>query len=361
MPRAKKLIPAPAASPDTSDLTAAADEQDVWSFFSDMGLGGEYNVQIQRRIESGDHKGKLAYLARRPYLPTLLDDLMREYGGGYYRIQLIDGDNKFVTGGSRTLVIDGVPIVPGAAAAAAVPAVAVVDQRLDGMQRLFETLLTALVAKPAAPVSSPLDDLVKLTTVLSGLNPPEKAQDGKFMDWYLRGRDEGERQATALAAVSQSGGADPDADALLKIGMPLVELAKQQMDINRQQPQVMVPAQRMAGAPAGPVNEVVDMPWWVVALRPYVRDLYDRARAGKNARVYADMVVEDMPDAALTRVADLVSDPDFRRQFLAVFPQFNETIELQQWVAEFLEGVREGVVEDDGSIDESPAGEVVNG
>jgi hypothetical protein len=153
---------------------------------------------------------------------------------------------------------------------------------------------------------------------------------------------------------------DGDGAALLQIGMPLVELMKQHVETGKQQ-QVAGPVNQLP-RPMAPGEETAVIPWWVLGLRPYVGDLLKRAQLGKNPAVYADMVVEDFPDHLLPRVAELLAQPDFGQQFLSVFPQFSETVEIQQWIGEFFAAVRDAVVEDaDGGDDVvEPTGEVVS-
>jgi hypothetical protein len=306
---------------------------------------------IMRRVDSGDNKGKMAYVSKRPYMPSLLDDLQREYGGGTFLVRLIDGEGRFVTGGARTVVLEGAPIAPGAApvAAAAPP----VDPRAERMDRLFEALVTGLVTRPAPVVASPLEDMARIAELLKTMVPTSKGSD-RELDMYLRGRAEGEKAAQQLAALANAGG--DETAAIAQIGAPLIDLMKQTMERNAS----ARPAQVAPNAP--PPQQQLDVsPFWVQMIRPYKRDLLARAQARKNARVYANMVVEDLPDALLPKVYETVSDPDFLAKFLAAFPEFNATVEMQQWVAEFIDEARELLgPESDGGADDDMA-EVANG
>jgi hypothetical protein len=305
-----------------------------------------------RRVESGDNKGKMAYVSKRPYLPTLLDDLQREYGGGTFQVRLLDGEQRFVSGGSRMVVLEGAPIAPGAVVAAPAP---VVNPREERMDRLFEALITGLVSKPAPVSASPLDDLTKVAELVKTLVPSGKGSD-RELDMYLRGREEGEKSAKAMASLMAEGG--DEGAAIAQLGGSLLDLLKQQKDAISANPR----PESVAGAPQSHSQPPLDVsPIWVQMLRPYKRDLLLRAQMGKNPRVYAGMVVEDLPDAALPRVAETVADRDFVAKFLAAFPEFNATVELQQWVAEMIEEVRELLKPDDDADAGELAGEMANG
>jgi hypothetical protein len=325
------------------------------AFLTDIGVEGGVNVKIERKQEDGPNVGKWGFCAKRQASGNMMEDIQRDFGPGTYQLTLIDAE----TGKYRRRMMILIHPPAGYSAPGAAPvAVAVPDSRLDGMQRLIETMITAFIAKPAAPVVSPLDDLSKIVGVVAKLIPsPESGNSDRALDMYLRGREEGERSAQAMAALAPAG--EGDGQALLKIGLPLVEMAQKQMELNRQTPVQQV-------QPTGPVPPVEGaesvIPWWVAGLRPYVRDLLGRARAGKNPAVYADMVLEDMPENVLPKIAELLAEADFGARFLSAFPQFGESVEVQKWIAEFFVTIRDGIVDDDDDAVPDPvAPEVVNG
>jgi hypothetical protein len=224
------------------------------------------------------------------------------------------------------------------------------------MDRLFEALITGLVSKPVAPVESPLDNLAKISELVKTLMPSGK-ESGRELDMYLRGREEGEKAGKALAALMSSGG--DETQAIAQIGAPLIDLFKQQMERNN----TPAPRADVRGAPHSQPPQLDMSPLWVQMLRPYKDLLLVRARAGKNPRVYAGSVVEDVPDHLLPRVAEALADRDFVGKFLSAFPEFNDSVELQQWVAEFVEEARELLRPDPDEIDgaDGERAEVVNG
>jgi hypothetical protein len=348
--------------PEPAEVQAGDYEPDTEAFLNEIGADGTTAVRIERKQEEGPHAGKFGFCSRRQATGTILEDIQREFGPGIYRLRYSDADSGRIKG-QRDVLINA-PVGHGTAAAAAAAA-SIPNPADERLNRLMETMITAMIARPPAPVVSPLDDLSKIVGVVAKLIPqPEAGTEGRALDLYIRGVEAGERQAKALAALVPSG-SDSEGEALLKIGLPVVELIKQQMDMNRQTGGVgQVPQAAPGQAPRAPANEV-DMPWWAVALRPYVGDLLVRARAGRNPRVYADMVVEDMPEAAISQVATLIADRDFVRQFLAAYPMFNESVETQVWIGEFIEGMREAVAEmesgDEPAEVVQPAGEIVNG
>jgi hypothetical protein len=315
-------------SGDDNDTSPGTD--DVEAFLTDIGADGALLVKIERKQEEGPSVGKWGFCAKRQASGNMMEDVQRDFGPGTYQLTMTDAATGQYRRKAIILVHAPAGYGPGGAAAAAVP---VADPRLDSMQRLFETLLTALIAKPAAPVVSPLDDLSKILSVVGKLIPQDGGGETRALDMYLRGRSEGEQSAKALMSLQSVG--DGDGEALLKIGMPLVEMAQKQMEMNRQNPAPVQPP--VAVQPIDGADTVI--PWWVAALRRYIPDLYARAQAGKTPSVYAAMVVEDMPDAALDRVKSLLNEPDFGARFLSAFPQFGESIETQKWIGDFFSAI----------------------
>jgi hypothetical protein len=296
--------------------------------------------------------GKWAYCCRRQATGGILDDLQREYGGGTYSLKYADANNGQFKG-NKTIVIQGSPlpeVVPHHAA----------DDRLDRIERM---LLERNA--PAVPPADPIDMFTRMVAVVATLVPkpdtePKANHARDMLDMYIRGREEATRDAKQLQALAAT--TDNDGSALLSIGVPLVELAKQQMALTQ------AGAVGRPTAPNVPQNGEVPVavgPWWAHMLRPYINDLYIRAKAGKNPRVYADAVLEDLSDDMMPRVAELVADPDFPAKFLTVFSAFNETVELQQWISEFISEVRDVLSGDDGGAVESdsldPSREVSSG
>jgi hypothetical protein len=316
------------------DATKEDEGADFAAFLSEIGADGSTVVQVYRKVtENGANVGKWAYCCKRQASGGILDDLQREYGGGTYNLKYADaqtGDWK----GSKVIVIQGPsladspPRSPGG------------EDRLDRLERI----VTEAIRGPAV---DPLDSLAKMVAVVATLMPKtEPAKDTSpkdMLDMYFRGREEAAREHKQLAALA--GAADGDGDALLKIGMPLVEMMRSQQDAARTAREVAPSAEPLHSQPGE--AQVAVGPWWALVLRPYIGDLYVRAKAGKDARVYADMVMEDVPDAMVAQIKGLVADRDFPAKFLTVYPAFNETVELQQWVAAFVEEIRSVTSDED--------------
>jgi hypothetical protein len=344
-PKAKTVAVLAAAPVDDPEVDTGAD---FTAFLSEIGADGSTVVQVYRKVaENGPNVGKWAYCCKRQASGGILDDLQREYGGGTYNLKYADAQ----TGnwrGSKVIVIQGPSLAEVSARAGG-------EDRLDRLERMIQDSLKA-------PAVDPLDSLAKVVGVVAALLPkPDPSTNSSsskdLLDMYFRGREEAGREAAKLASLA--GASDGDGNALLQIGMPLVEMMKQQTEAARvareNAPPHIVTPQTQGEA------QVAVGPWWAMMLRPYIGDLYVRAKNGKNARVYADMVMEDVPDAAIPQIKELVADRDFPAKFLTVFPAFNETVELQQWVAEFVDEIREVVADDEDAAEVRLQDEVANG
>jgi hypothetical protein len=331
------------AVPPGADEAETPQGGDFEAFLSEIGADGSTVVRIERKAEDGPNVGKWGFCSRRQATGSILEDVQREFGAGTYRLRYTDVNTGQIKGQKDILINAPFGQSPGGASFSGVsPA----ESRMDRIERALE----AALLRPTTPATSPLDDLVKLTDVVSKLLPQDTGRGAdRALDMYLRGRDEGEKTGRAIAAVA--GGGDGEGDALLRIGLPLVEMAKQQMDLMKQNPAA-------ASQPIRPTGDEMVIPGWVRALRPYVRDLLARARMGRDPAVYAAMIVEDMPDEALPEAAQLVGDPDFPRQFLSAFPDFNETVEMQHWVRELVAAIRAQVADAMAELAADDAGEV---
>lgn len=349
------LVPAltPAVVSDITGTVAddgAPDELDT--LLSELAGGAEsYSLSIFRRQLSGPETGRLAYVARVPLAGFSLEDLQREYGGGRYVLKVHDTETgRYLR--SRTVTIEG---APASASPSSHPDVERVERKVDA---LIESLSRqgATQQPQSSDVFGMVRDVFSLVTTMMPPRTEAPAASGatakELFDTYFRGREDGLKEA------SRTGGSDVK-DALVSIGAPLLSLARENLDMQRRNGANGTPADAAPPQSA----EVADMsPKWALLVRPFVGGLFERARAGKNARVYANTLVEDLSDSQLELVAGPLASSDFVEQFCAAFPQFSQTPELRQWVADFVDEARTLLDLHGGDVagDDTPNGEAAH-
>ena len=321
----------PASEVDTS---AAFDVDEVDSMLEELGGADGYTVSIFRRVLSGPNQGKQAYMVRVPLAGFTLDDLRRDYGGGSYVLKVVgetDGKIKKV----RHVVIEGAP------------ASAVVPSAMNETNQLLRTLLERQTAAPAAPTFGPQEMLTMFTGVMSMVREITPSSGGggasakELMDMYFRGKDDGLRDAPVSDGGLKS--------TLMDLGAPLLNIAQRNMAVREAE------LARASAAPVAPQQQIAEVPdvapKWTYIVRGQIPALFQRAQAGKNPRVYANAMIEDLPEAALGAVYEAISQEDFVEQFVTQFPQFGQTAELREWIADFINEARESLREEEGGED----------
>jgi hypothetical protein len=304
--------PAPVEEPIGDELDTLLDE---------LGGGAEkFAVSIFRRQVTGVESGKLAYVGRVPLLGFTLEDLQRDYGGGRYVLKIYDtSTGKYQK--SRQVVIEGAP------AMVAPLSHTVEDAALRDELRLIRERVER------QPVPQSIDTFAmfqQFATLMTTLVPPAPAPVGggsakELLDMYFRGREDGARDVPPGDGGIKS--------TLMELGAPLLTLARENLELQKTRM-----GQPASAEDSGQPQGVLDVsPDWVQLIRPFVGGLFERAQLGKNARVYAAALMEDLPEYALNIVDKAIAQRDFVDQFVAAYPQFGQTADLRKWVADFVD------------------------
>lgn len=320
-----------AAAPESDD--AGLDELDA--MFGELADGsGPFTVTIYRRQMTGPDAGKMAFVTTVPADGFTLADLQRDHGGGRYHLKVRDGSTGRIRR-LRDVVIEGAP--------AATPAPTAAQPQESEMMSVLRSINERLSTVGAPPPSQSMDMFAmfkEFAEVMRTLAPTPAQAGGntakELMDMYWRGRDEARQEGSGSTGFREI---------ISDFGAPLIAVARENLEMQRRAIPPMAPQSAPIPAPMPaptPTSGVPDVaPPWVFVIRPYIEPLYNRAVAGKNARVYANTLVEDLPEGMVGMVSQLLESGDFVDQFIAAYPQFGETEQLRSWVGEFVEEARD--------------------
>lgn len=328
-------------SPPPSRFVDESDVDGLESLFDSLD-GGNYSIEIQRRSRVGGLP-KWGYLDKVPLSDFSLQLIKESYGGGEYRVRALDGRSKYVSG-FREFVIEGNPSTAGDARAP-VPAdqpplwAAQLMQRLDRLETRRE---------PEPSSSSNLEGMLgtvkALAEVASVFQGKSSGGGGakEMLEMYFRGRDD-------RAKEGGDGGESFSWRELTAMGQQFLALAQERMKEERQaMPVRRVPA--AIGAPA-PVNEVRDVPRWVLVIRPHVSTLVNAARMRINPTTVVPLIVEAVDRLSLDdqeAIFSALQGDTFSAELAKYFkPWKDQGGQFDAWLEEVRRGVLEAFPADD--------------
>lgn len=312
--------------------------------------------------------GEAQYVTRVPAKAFSLDAIAATYGGGKYRVRILDANmgplnDVIVTIADRPLTA---PVQSG--------------PRDDFRDRLLETLLTTMVAQPRAVAAAPATDLPALLTaigtLLGALNKGGNASGGPNVVDMLKLVEDARRDGISLAEKLGTGSGDDSTQLLAiarELGVPLMEAVKikaaQEAAARTNAPRSAVPSAptipqngngahspdmppRLAAAPRPPLFDAPTAPIWVKRLGPFVPLMTRWARANDDAEFYADWALRQLDDTTFAMLSQEVTRPDFAESVIAAVPPFQE---YRVWFTSFLGFVQRNVIED--NADDAPSGD----
>jgi hypothetical protein len=274
-------------------------ENDVIAELRGMGAGDGYRYRVNKiSSKPGEAAG---YCATYDAGDLSLDTIREQFGGGKYRIRVVDQGGKYI--GNATVEIVGLPKPATPAVAPAAPA-----QDLSGIAEIIAAM------KPAAPDAAAGD---RVTTMLLAM----MENQGKMFQ-AMMSRDKGPSITEILALVQNKGGGDKSPVDLLLEGLKLgrelggdsggseLDVANKGLDVlgqliaqkqNEQAPppQQLLPralpatATATPAAPAGgqDVGLLQKLNW----LRAQTTALVGQAKRQKNPELYAEVMLDNLP------------------------------------------------------------------
>jgi hypothetical protein len=343
-PRSTKAIrPAVEAFPD--DPPPA--DQVLSDVIEQFGGGPAMYVRIERR----DARGNPEYLGTVDLTPELLDDVKTRWGGGKYRGRVVDADRKYraslnfaIAGGTR----EAEEARRVELAAATEPAgLTRIETVMAGFAESIKALIESQRSAPASHSTAYFLETVKLVREMMPAPAPAPA-GGSPADMFATLNsmlDLRER----IADTTEARQGDGFASAVEKGIGPLVSLVNRKLDIEektleqRKEARVRARLAPVAAVPADPVAALA-------ATVPGIARTYlaNAARSQKDATLYAELVLDQLPDVAQRRMPTLLEDAEFSAKLCAAVPQWAP---YPAWFASLADAMRE-LLSDDGTDDD---------
>jgi hypothetical protein len=326
-----KPIPAFSAALDEGEGDFAPGDPNIDQFMAELGDSAK---AVALTIQDEKDKTRWSYLARIPLDDFSLEVVKEQYGGGRYRGRILDEDNHYMKHGHFSFAIDGrfkrpvpdlpetsPPVVPFPAPASATESTAlgemkeVVRQQGEAMIRLMEKISTqpdpltmvlkvAEVMKPAAQSSPSMD--------LAGMF-------GLFSTIFTKGMELAQNS-------SGEGGYIP---VLKELGGPLLGMLTERL----QKGETALEKARVSGLVAVPPPK----PTLDGFVKIYMPQLLTLARMGKDPELYADVMLDQIPEIWLEELVGRVNQPDFVDKLKALYPDVGP---FEGWFKKLAEYIR---------------------
>lgn len=259
-----------------------------------------------------------------------IEGFKREFGGGVYRAYVRDTKNQLVK--QLTFSIDArfLPQSFNAAPGPGAQAIALQEEAAEN-RKLLRDLLMALAGRPA-PQSSGLDDAIKLLAVMrDGSGAGASTRD--LLAMFQQGMQlAGDRPSDAFGGVVSA--ASPLLNAIAKNLEVQVEERRQRMLGAGPARPADAPA---AGVPAGPYA-------WLAKVQPYFGQLVQLAKLDKDPELYADVILDQLPEEFVPELEEAAKDPAFVSE---VLNRVAEARMYRGWFEPFLVRLRTQLLEEE--------------
>lgn len=309
----------------------------------DSAAGGKVKVERKRTSD-----GRLEFVAKVEASLFSLEWLQEEHGGGEYRVTVMDAANRYK--GSKTLLVSQ-PLKPAKPVAAAAP---------DGLEKLAaaiqeqQKVLTMLLLRGGAPgAAAPVDPEAMRRALLQDLVTMKQL----FGDRGSSALDPSsllELVKTGVELARDSGGGDGDSwarvvEKLVETAGPgLGDLATSAAGALRQYSAGAGQAPPPAAAPRPQLAPGATLPnpkpEKKMDLKAILNLAIDRAAAGADPMLYAEVIVDIAPDALLKPFLDGVTDGQGVVAKLALLdPRVNQHAE---WFRDLGQAVLDALADD---------------
>jgi hypothetical protein len=304
-------------------------------------------IKINRRGKTGG----MEFCEQVPATPDFSEEYVsRHWGGGVYSIHMYGPDperpgrTKYLT--AVTFHIAGAPRDRKLDADAKAPVAGMpgTDPAMVALMLELATLkgMVSGMQAQGGGGTNPLDNLEKLTNIVRNLMPTAPA-GGASPNEILSFAREAVGFAKEMAPEPSDG--TPWGMIIDKAVEPAIGLIGQALA-----------AQKVGTAPtivegetvpvAAEIPAMTGAPMWQVELAKIVPRLLRRARDGKDPGLAAELFLEDAPGGVVEQLAELAKEEQFVPTVLALAEQnFPDVAPVRQWVADFLQAVKESLTE----------------
>jgi hypothetical protein len=302
-----------------------------------IGVDDGYVARVERR----DSRGGSDYLGTVALDANLFDEVKNRWGGGKFRARVSDSNAKYVR--SITFGIAGLPrdrdaSTPQDQTPGLTRLEGVVAAMADGMKALTAQL--ALVAHPKSNVA----EFAEIAKVIRDLTPPP-APASSPVDMFAQFNQMLELRDRIAHDVDSDGREPRDGLGMIvdKGIDKIVPLLSRKMDLDEKAAGVTreKTKRRAATTPAAlPSDPVAAMATKI----PNVARVWlaDCAKKDKDPSLYADVVLDSLPDTVYAQLPDLLGNEDFAARLCAAVPQFAV---YPAWFAKLADALRTALLE----------------
>lgn len=321
-----------------ADTSAAHDDQPEDSSETLMRIlaqfegGNGYSVRLERLRDVGMRAELTGYLGVLALTPDLYDDTMQAWGGGKYRGRIFRG-NDYQT--SIQFQISGEARPRDSATFTGERSE---QSQLEKQVAQLAELVGKLVAQQTAPPQvNAVDQVVAIAKALREVAPPAAATDAatmfKMFDTMLdlRGR---------IAEETGDRPADNGISTIVREGIqPMIALVREHMAQENGKTRRAAPA---AAAPLRSSTPSADPLVNLASRVPAVGRAFlaGAARAKKDPQLYAEMVLDQIPETDYDTLPQLLLLPDFTTRLLAIVPEWQQ---FPVWFSELFRAMYESL------------------
>ncbi|MGE0160723.1 MAG: hypothetical protein AB7T31_15050 [Gemmatimonadales bacterium] len=349
----------------TQDAATAEAAAKIRSLKESLGISG--GTASVFRTATGQKPKYLGKIGIDELLADPHDVVKARFGGGDYQLTLIDGDHKYVPGGSVQLSIGGPPAPEPdkfdelekrwneRITTAARPDTSSTELFRFMFETMREQLREIRTPPAAAAQANPMEMAVAMVSTIQAANAPilEALLARTNREPRERNRLEELRELVELFTLFQGMGGDKPRgmDAIIeKLATPLGQFFERAAPTGAPgAPLPLPPGDPRPVAPPAKANGV-PRPEWYPMIERAIPSMLSWARSGKDPELRADLVVEDLPDNMLGPIHEQLQREGFLGEFVANVPEAGP---LQAWFGEFFGRIRQAL--DDMWVEEGAA------
>jgi len=321
-----------AEQPETSQTPQEVIDTDLETLMAEIGPQTK-KVSLYRQDDKSATKWH--YLTKQDVSEFTMETVKQEFGGGNYKARFIDERGVYITQFLFSIDPRFRPqlVLPSASALLPTP----YSPSTEGMGEIREILKlnTQILAKlMERKESDPLDQMGKLVGVIAPLIQRESAPTStgmgfdKAFEIFKQGMDMG-----------QMINGDSYLPVVEKMGMPILnmlgELVKNGKTVQGKIAQSVPSTVPVSQSNPTPKPQLTQQPTTLEGyLQYYIPQLIQLAKADKDPSLYADFVLDQIPENFLDQLYQLLQQPNLIEQLVAVQPEIKN---YEQWFKDFIQ------------------------
>ncbi len=332
------------------------EDKDVETILSQVGDNAKV-VIIHRQNER--LPGKYDYLVRTEAGEFSLEYIKQEYGGGNYRGKIYGKDGLYIKHFSFSIDSRFKPPVKETKVISLTPEP---NSELSEIKALIQgqnEIMRLMIEQNKPSQSDPLQMMVQMATIFTGLNKPKQDVGFEQMFSVLK-------EGIKMGQVSEGG--DSYLPVLEGLGKPLIELLSKQ---NEQAENVLskvngnIPLTPNPATKTNPIKEKINERMQVNNINDYIKvyipQFLNLSSKGKDPILYAALMLDQLPDKFVDDLAEFVHGENTFEKLLILNPDVKNH---ESWFQSFILQLKENLIlepEETETIKEEPkTGKVID-